>query len=512
VYGCASDSRHVSAGNLFVCKGAAFDPAYLAAAARAGAVAYLCEPALLAACQAAAPALPALTVPSVRAVMGHVAAAAWLHPDKDLACVGITGTKGKSTATWMLRSILEAAGQTPCYLGSIETFDGVERFESVNTTPEAPDLYRHLANARACGLTTAVLEVSSQALKYGRVTDIAFCVGALLNLGLDHISPAEHPTFEDYVASKLAMYAQSETALVNLDCLDAAHVLNAAHDAGCNVITFAAQGAEKRSEDGEAGGAGVSAGASDRETAGSEGTAPTYRAHSAHSAGTGIAFTLETPEGPLALTLAMGGYFNVENATAAAICARELGISWQAIVQGLATCEVPGRMTARATRDGRIACLIDYAHNELSFEKFFESLRTQYPSAWVVAYFGAGGGKAFNRREELPRIASQHANYLIFTEDDPAHESAAAIGREMAAHRVVDVPYEIEPIRERAGERAFALACEQLEAEPQRQVVVCALGKGSEALMHRGDEFIPYTNDVALLEGCIAAYDEKNAG
>jgi UDP-N-acetylmuramoyl-L-alanyl-D-glutamate--2,6-diaminopimelate ligase len=169
-------------------------------------------------------------------------------------------------------------------------------------------------------------------------------------------------------------------------------------------------------------------------------------------------------------------------------------------------------MTARATRDGRIACLIDYAHNELSFEKFFESLRTQYPSAWVVAYFGAGGGKAFNRREELPRIASQHANYLIFTEDDPAHESAAAIGREMAAHRVVDVPYEIEPIRERAGERAFALACEQLEAEPQRQVVVCALGKGSEALMHRGDEFIPYTNDVALLEGCIAAYDEKNAG
>jgi UDP-N-acetylmuramoyl-L-alanyl-D-glutamate--2,6-diaminopimelate ligase len=194
------------------------------------------------------------------------------------------------------------------------------------------------------------------------------------------------------------------------------------------------------------------------------------------------------------------------------MCARELGISWEAITQGLATCEVPGRMTARATRDGRIACLIDYAHNELSFEKFFESLRAQYPSAWVVAYFGAGGGKAFNRREELPRIASQHANYLIFTEDDPAHESAAAIGREMAAHRVVDVPYEIEPVRERAGERAFALACEQLEAEPQRPVVVCALGKGAEALMHRGDEFIPYTNDVALLEGCIAAYDEKNAG
>ena len=200
VTGCDCDSRVVRPGHVFVCKGQAFRPAYLVSALEKGAVAYLCDEEHADSLEQAAPGVPALVASDLRRAMAYASADAFGHPDHDIKVVGITGTKGKSTVSYMLRSVLD--GEKPYsgtgVIGSIDTFDGVENSESHNTTPESPDLWRHLANAREAGLPYMDMEVSSQGLKYDRVLGLTLDVACFLNIGRDHISPVEHPDFEDY--------------------------------------------------------------------------------------------------------------------------------------------------------------------------------------------------------------------------------------------------------------------------------------------------------------------------
>ena len=231
VLGMTVDSREVEAGNLFVCKGAAFNPSYLASAAKAGAAAYLCSESDYDELAAAAPHLPCLAVSDVRRAMALVAPEVYGHPERGLRIVGITGTKGKSTTAYMLRSIFEAAGMETSILGSIETDDGVEHYESHNTTPEAPELWRHLWHTARSGRSIMVMEVSSQGLKYDRVLGVPFEIAVFLNIGRDHISSIEHPNFEDYFASKLRIFDQCMTAVVNLGSEHADRVLEASRAA-----------------------------------------------------------------------------------------------------------------------------------------------------------------------------------------------------------------------------------------------------------------------------------------
>ncbi len=218
VYGCACDSRAVESGNLFVCKGAAFKPVFLDAALGAGAVAYLCAAERESELALQAPGIPHLVCTDLRKAMAYVSAAAWGYPDQDLTIIGVTGTKGKTTTTCLIRSMLDSVLPRPCaFMGTHDIFDGVNTYESANTTPEAPDLWRYLAHAKEAGLTHVVMEVSSQALKYDRTLGVHFSVGCFLNIGHDHISPVEHPSFEDYLDSKLRIFDQATTCVVNLD-------------------------------------------------------------------------------------------------------------------------------------------------------------------------------------------------------------------------------------------------------------------------------------------------------
>ena len=211
ISGVDCDSRVAAQNHLFVCKGAAFKPAYLLSAVEKGVVACLCDANLAPALREACPQLPMLVATDLRRAMALASAEAWGHPDRAINVLGITGTKGKSTVAYMLRHILDGktAGSGTGIMGSIDTYDGIEDFESVNTTPESPDLWRHLANTRDAGLASMVMEVSSQALKYDRVTGLKLDVACFLNLGRDHISPVEHPSFEDYFESKLRIFDQA---------------------------------------------------------------------------------------------------------------------------------------------------------------------------------------------------------------------------------------------------------------------------------------------------------------
>jgi UDP-N-acetylmuramoyl-L-alanyl-D-glutamate--2,6-diaminopimelate ligase len=469
VSGVDCDSRVAAPGHIFVCKGAAFKPAYLASAVDKGAVAYLRDETLAPALAAACPNVPALVATDLRRAMAVASAVAWGRPDQHIGVLGITGTKGKSTVAYMLRHILDGdeSGSGCGIMGSIDTYDGIEGFESVNTTPEAPDLWRHLANTRAASLPYMVMEVSSQALKYDRVVNLDIDVACFLNIGRDHISPVEHPSFEDYFESKLRIFDQARVAVVSLDMDHASEVL--ARAARCErVVTFSV------SDDAAQRGADV-------------------WASDIRSEGGSIAFTVHSARGEREMRVSMPGLFNVDNALAAIAMCEAVGVADGRIVAGLAHVRVPGRMELLQTADPRVCALVDYAHNKLSYQRFFSSVSKEFAGRKVIALFGAPGDKAQERRRELPEEASRWADLIIYTEEDPAHERVEDICAELAANTPEGQAYEV--ICDRPA--AIARAAEVAFAAPEG-AVVCLLAKGDETRQHEGDRFVPCETDGSI--------------
>ncbi|MCH3967315.1 MAG: UDP-N-acetylmuramoyl-L-alanyl-D-glutamate--2,6-diaminopimelate ligase [Atopobiaceae bacterium] len=477
VSGVTFDSRDVTPGDLFVCKGVAFRPAFLEAALSAGAVGYLADESHAAELAALAPDVPALVAhdDTLRPAMADAAAEVYRHPDRDVRVVGITGTKGKSTVAYLLRGILD--GDDPystCGItGSIETFDGLERFESRNTTPEAPEVFRHIAHARDAHLPFMLMEISSQGLKYDRVRGLSLEVGAFLNIGRDHISPVEHPTFEDYFASKLRIFSQSEVGIVNLGCDHLDRVLAAA--GACErVMTFSVDAPGPVC-----------------------GTAPDVWATDVHPSLGFISFTAHTPSWTSQVILGMGGLFNVENALAAIAICEVLGIGQQRVREGLSRAKVPGRMELVESGDGQCVGVVDFAHNEMSFEKFFTSIKQEYPARSVVGVFGAPGNKAEERRTQLPAVASHYCDHIVYTEDDPAREAPSDICAQLVAATPAGQSYEVVLDRTDAIRRAVDIA--RAGRAAGQEAVVCVLAKGNDDWIKRGTTFEPMVPDAEVL-------------
>lgn len=480
VAGTACDSRAVRAGDLFVCKGAAFRPAFLTSARQAGAVAYLADADKLGELASAEPGLPALCVPAdqLRRAMAVASAVAAGRPDRDLPIVGITGTKGKTTCAYMLRSIFDhARGTGRCgIIGTVETYDGVEDGPSRNTTPESPDLWRHLSNARDAHLGGLVMEVSSQALKYDRTYGVDLAVGCFLNIGLDHISPVEHKDFEDYFTSKLKIFEQCRCAVVNLDSDHADRELAAAQ-----------------------------AGAAERVLTFGLGREDAYAwASDLHATELGVSFTLHLGGEERAAALPFPGDFSVSNALCAAICAEELGLSIDEIVAGLAVTHVPGRMEFYRSVDGRVTAVVDYAHNRLAFESLLSAIKGTFADVEKIAVFGAVGGKALERRRDLPEVAAKYADRIILTTDDPWTEDPADICRQMEEALPAGFPHETVLDRAAAIDHAFDLA-----EKCGRRAVVMLLGKGSDATQHVANGYEDVETDSALAARHIAAHDAR---
>ena len=485
--GMAFDSRDAAPGCLFACKGAAFKPAFLERACEAGATAFLCDAGAASELAGAAPSMLPIAVRDVRRAMALAAPVVYGWPNEQLCCVGITGTKGKSSTAYMLRAMAERAGSTCGIIGSIETDDGIERFESKNTTPEAPELWRHLANAAASGRDHMVMEVSSQGLKYDRVLGLPLDIGCFLNIGCDHISAVEHPDFEDYFASKLRIFEQSAIAVVNVGTDEAERVLAAAQAAE-RVVTF---GVERPDADVWASDVEPCEGRLRFTVHGAGALAPADGSparEGASGAAQGDA---------VAIDLGIAGVFNVENALAAICMARLMGIPLDAVVAGLADVRVPGRMETLRSGDGHVVAIVDFAHNELSFKAVFRAAREEYPGRAVIAVFGAPGDKAQERRVQLPQAAAG-ADLIIYTEDDPAHERVEDICAQLVENTPAGTPCEVEDDRGRAIERAFDAAFQS-----PRPAVVLLLAKGDLGFQHRGDEFCDMESDLHRAERLI---------
>lgn len=458
------DSRKVTPHSLFLCKGENFDPAYIRQAKEAGAVAYL----------AVRPFeegedLQALIVSDIRMALAVCADVFFESPWKKLKMIGVTGTKGKSTTVTFLKAIFDeqAAKNGDPQTGitsSVRIFDGIEDIPAVLTTPENVDLYRYLDNAVNSGLHTMIVEVSSQALKYHRVGCIHFDRGVFTNISPDHISNIEHPDFADYFSSKCMLFSVCHHAYIN-KCSDHFSELKQAASVCEHTTVFATnQKADIYAKN---------------LTPGKE----------------GIDFTLCTSKGEYPIQLSMKGFFNVENAVAAAAVALDEGVSVECIQNALSHSHFAGHMIYRHSDDG-VTVIVDFAHNLISFQSVFQTVHEEFGQVPIICVFGCAGSKAQSRRKDLGHFVDTAANRVYLVPDDPAHEKIEDINREIIKEFKVLKQYASLAHREDG-------ICDAIMSAPSNAVVL-VLGKGGEVTQKGPNGPIPYIGDVPLAEKYIA--------
>ena len=461
------DTRTLHGTSLFLCKGAHFIEKYLTDALARGAIAYVAD-------HQHETDAPCLLVSDVRHAMVVLGQLFYNHVTDKLTSIGITGTKGKSTTAYYVRSILNdylaSKGKPACaILSSIDNYDGVITEESHITTPEVLELYQHFQNAYDSGITHLVMEVSSQALKVGRVRGMHFDVGAFLNIGTDHISPIEHPDFADYYASKLKLFESCRTACVNTDADHAAETLAHARACGCEVISFGSHESD------------------------------TIFCETIEKRADGLYFTVRSPRYNGVFSITMPGLFNVSNALAAMAISMALGVPETHVRAGLRRARANGRMQVYESRDKKVTVIVDYAHNRMSFDALYRSTRVEYPGREMISIFGCPGSHALQRRRDLGELSGENCAFVYITEEDSGEEPFAQIAGDIEPH--VRCPHLICEDRAECVRRAI------FDHDAPR--VILLTGKGEETTMKRGKEFVPYPSDVELTLRYLAEYDRK---
>ncbi|MFY9175284.1 MAG: UDP-N-acetylmuramyl-tripeptide synthetase [Peptococcia bacterium] len=461
------NSNDVAANTLFVCKGLGFKEEYLDQAINKGAIAYISE-------KDYHKDIPCIIVNNIQETLSLVANIYYDYPWKKLKVIGVTGTKGKTTTAVYIKYILDeylrSIGKPAAGLITTDSIiDGKRKTASHLTTPESLDLQLSFHNAVESGLQYMVVEVSSQALKYGRVSGVNFAVGVFLNISPDHISPVEHQDYADYFSSKLRLFAQCKTACLNLGSNDVSQVLSAAQQVE-KVITFGmGQAADIYGYDNRVG-------------------------------SFGSTFRVRTELFDREFKLKMPGAFNIENALAAIAVAQSLNIPEEYIAQGLQKAFVKGRMEVLISKDQNKVVIVDYAHNELSFTKLYETVRKQYPDRTVVTVFGCPGEKAIIRRRDLGVISGLYSDKIVLTMEDPGEVDIRLICEEIAQYvKQNNNNYEIIEDRTEAIRHAIFL--------PEPDTVVLITGKGNERYQRIGRINVPYPSDVENAERFLAEYD-----
>ena len=436
IIGLTCDSRQVKPGMLFAAlPGARQDGTqFLREAEANGAAAVL----------AGAPLeteLPSVTVSNPRESLAQLAGEFYCHPDRDLVTIAVTGTKGKTTTAHMIRDILQADGHKTGMIGTLGAFVGGALLEETgNTTPEPVTLHRILRNMADEGCTHAVLEVSSQAMKLGRVADIVFDAAVFLNLTPDHIGAGEHADFDEYRACKAALFRQCRLAVGNADDPNWPVIAGQIPD-GIPVITF-----------------------------GEGKTARMCCVSVAPDGAQALATLLSVAGTGEPYRIPMPGRFNARNALAALTVCRALGVEDGAIRAGLARVSVPGRTQRFPTANG-VTVLLDYAHNGESMRALLAEL-AGYPHNRIIIVFGAGGDRPPMRRADLGRAAAQGADFAVLTEDNPRSEPAEVICLQIARAIRGAIPCTILPDRRQAIRFALDLA--------RPGDILALLGKGHE--------------------------------
>ncbi len=528
ITGLSYDNRTVKPGELFVCKGAAFRRSYLVSALEKGALLYMAEEKTEEA--------PHLLVRDIRRAMALAAGVFYRDEAASVRKVGITGTKGKTTAATLVSAILDNytvshGSEKNAMLSSLRVYDGEVEQKARLTTPEAFDLWGHLSAAGRRHLPFAVLEVSSQALKYDRVYGLPFEAVAFLNIGEDHISEIEHRDFEDYFSSKLKIFENAGIACIFSGSEGFRRISGAAEECGCRLFTYGwrqeddlvCTGAIRegggtrftvrvRAFDRErrGGGGGTTDGAYDTDRIGNTAGGTGGRSGMKEQAVSGQAMNQKADAGreeEWEFFLGLPGRYNLENALAALSLVYVLGIPFSYAVAALAETTVPGRGRCFSSRDGSAAVVVDYAHNGMSLEALLDYADEAFPGRIRGIVFGCPGGKARNRRRDMGLLAGERADFVILTEDDPGPEETEAICQEIAGYVAAGgARCETLADRNEAIARAFAILS---EAERPGLLLVC--GKGAETEQKKAGGPVFYEGDETVVRKCLDAYDEEKS-
>lgn len=388
------DSRKVTKGCLFICiEGANNDGhAYAVQAAMQGAAAVVVQKAVQ---------YPQnmnttfIKVDDSRYAMAFISAAWFGHPADKLRVIGVTGTKGKTTTTYLIKSILDKAGHKAGLVGTIEIIIGDRHIHAVNTTPESYLLEEYFADMVKAGCDCAVMEVSSQGLKLHRTQGFIFDYGVFTNLEADHIGPNEHADMNEYMACKGLLFRQCRIGIANSDDI---HMNQVMEGHTCKLETF---GIDRQAD----------LMARDLEMTRDGGTLGT-RFHVAGSEN----FDAQT---------ATPGKFSVYNALAAIAVCRHFDIPASEICEALKTTHVRGRIEPVHVSDD-FTLIIDYAHNAMALESLMSTLRAYHPHR-IICLFGCGGNRSKLRRFEMGEISGKMADLTIITSDNPRCEDPEAI-------------------------------------------------------------------------------------
>ena len=387
-----NDSRKVSEGSVFVCiSGAVSDGhSYVAEVAEKGAAAVVVEKDV-----EAPEGLTVIRVEDTRYALALMSASYFDYPAEKLKVIGITGTKGKTTTTYMVKSILEEVGHKVGLIGTIEALIGDRAIPASNTTPESYTIQNYFAQMVEAGCDSVVMEVSSQGLMLHRTAGIPFEIGIFTNLGEDHIGPNEHKDFEDYKRCKGLLFKQCRIGIGNVDDQWFADVFRGAT---CQVETFGfSEKADLRAVDVE------------------HISRPGYLGVKYHVTGL-MDFDVE---------IDIPGEFSVYNSlTAIAVC-RHFDVPVEKIQKALKVAKVKGRIEMVKVSD-EFTLMIDYAHNAMSLESLLRTLRDYEPGR-IVTVFGCGGNRSRTRRYEMGEVSGKLSDFTIITSDNPRFEEPQAI-------------------------------------------------------------------------------------
>jgi UDP-N-acetylmuramoyl-L-alanyl-D-glutamate--2,6-diaminopimelate ligase len=415
---------------------------YAADAVARGAVAVLTDPAGVEAMGDIA--VPVLIHPDPRSVLGDLAATVYGHPSKRLRVIGVTGTSGKTTTTYLVEAGLRSADRVAGLIGTVGVrIDGRDQASAL-TTPEAPVLQALLAVMVEQGVDTVVMEVSSHALTLGRVDGVQFAVGGFTNLSRDHLD--FHPTMQDYFAAKARLFDPESRSHASLSviCVD--------DDAGREMARIANHP--------------VSVSATGRDA--------DWRVENIETVELGAQeFLAVDPAGVHhGLRIGLPGHYNVANCLLAVALLDAVGVSPEQAAPGLRSATVPGRLEPIDRGQGFLA-LVDYAHKPGALRAVLETLRAQSGGRLAVV-FGAGGNRDPGKRGPMGRVAAELADLVVITDDNPRDEEPAAIraaimaGAQGGQAQVVEI-----------GDRREAIDHAVAWAKPGDVVLIA--GKGHEA-------------------------------
>lgn len=451
ISGIACDSRKVQKGFLFV----AIDGHqqhggdFTADALRRGAVAVLAEK------KSGLAGVTELLVPDARRALAEVSAAFYGWPARKLETFGITGTNGKTTTGFMIKSILSSAGRKPGLLGTVRYEIGDRWIPASRTTPESVDVHEMLRRMADFECSSVVLEVSSHSLVQQRVWGIDFNVGVFTNLTPEHLS--YHENMDNYFAAKRRLFQwmeqqeQSGIGVINVDDEWGRRLCAESH--GLNVVSFGL------------------------------GTDAEVRAENIRMTMAGSAFDVHSPWGELKVRIRMPGRFNVYNALGAFSACAVRGVPLEKIGQGLELLEsVPGRLDRVRNRKGKTV-FIDYAHTEDALRSVLGCLR-EIAAGRIVTVFGCGGCRDTEKRPAMGRVAAELSDYSIITTDNPRKEEPGAIAAQIMEGFLSPDQYEVELDREKAIARGLELV--------GRKDILLVAGKGHENYQEFADVVLPF--------------------